>query len=1459
MIRHRILILMLIAAAVCLVSAGFGAADEVNVTLEGHFGGATYATAVSGNYAYVGQGQDLVVLDISNPSQPLELGRIRTGDIVLDIYISGNYAYVAEGYNGLEIIDVSNPAAPALTGSYNTAGYAEGVAVSGSYAYFADSTKGLVIIDISNPIAPALAGSYDTAGTARGVAVSGSYAYVADYTNRLVIVDISNTAAPTLAGIYDTAGYAEGVAVSGSYGYIADGSNGLEIIDISNPAAPALTGSYDTAGYAEGVAVSGSYAYVVDRYNGLVIIDISNPAAPALAGSYDTAGYAEGVAVSGSYAYVADRYNGLVIIDISNPAAPALAGSYNTAGLAVAVAVSGSYAYVADFENGLVIVDIGNPAAPALTGSYDTGEYAVAVAVSGSYAYVVDRYNGLVIIDISNPVAPAFAGSYDTAGFARGVAVSGSYAYVADDYNGLVIIDINNPAAPTLAGSYNTAGHAYGVAVSGNYAYVADYLNDLVIVDISNPAAPVLVGSYYTAGYYTYGVAVSGSYAYVAKGSSGLKIIDLSNPAAPAFAGSYDTAGNAFGVAVSGNYAYVAASSLVVVDISNPAASALAGSYNTAGNVKDVAVSGSYAYVADAGNGLVILCTGAPSTDTTPPTLTITSPTNGSIVTTPIITVTGTATDDTVVASVTVNGIPATGTTTWSANITLTEGSNTIAVVATDNAGNVGEATIEIVFDKTPPTVTINAVSSPTNVSPQTITGTIAEYGSGIKSITINGEPAVLNGNTYSAEVLLTEGSNTITVVATDNAGNAGEATTEIVFLSNLKITSASSDKLIYSNNESVHLTSIIQNEGGSPISADGVRAEIQKPDGIIESIQLNEGITGNFSGNFENTSLIGTYNVSFSAEKAGYISGSAGIIFEVSKQNLTISYNNISTWLGANKTFAIKFKNIGATDIDIDKIDTNVSWINAVSTMPSLSKNEEKDISFTMEVPNEMVSGQNFFALRITTSTGAIFEEQFDVFVYDEPVSFLEIKVIDNQTRSPIPNAMVMISNDSTIYYTDSSGIVDQIISSPGSKTIYSFSTNYLPNYTLTTLEPGLNTVELTLSKGQLLVTNVTSKRLNETEIIEAGVDLSDTENYWVYNFTVNLKVRLFNLTESDVRISRVVITPNGSYPGESWPIDPIVLDTEIGGGVGSKEIIIQPIRITPPGITGDAYAFIVIPGQIKFLKEFFSVSVIVTNDALSVFSVENTTANLMLPEGLTLVKLKGDDGLYHDQEISRPLGTITGGSQNSTQWIVRGDAEGNYTLNVNINSTLTPFGISVNSIGTGNVRVYGKPNLELIFMPPKYVREGVPLIFSIGVKNLAPIPVYGVTTELFNKAFENVTLDDEPLKNIGTLDQGETKYVSYNMTPKISGYISFDHSYVISDLNIQANLVFSALPYLGDFSGDGTTDSWDITYLARSLVLIPGYDTQSNGDVSGDGVTDVWDCTYLARAIAGVPGYSV
>ena len=63
---------------------------------------------------------------------------------------------------------------------------------------------------------------------------------------------------------------------------------------------------------------------------------------------------------------------------------------------------------------------------------------------------------------------------------------------------------------------------------------------------------------------------------------------------------------------------------------------------------------------------------------------------------TPTLTIAGTAFDTSGIASVTVNCEPATGTRDWSANVTLSEGENTITVIATDGEGLTTTKTVTV-------------------------------------------------------------------------------------------------------------------------------------------------------------------------------------------------------------------------------------------------------------------------------------------------------------------------------------------------------------------------------------------------------------------------------------------------------------------------------------------------------------------------------------------------------------------------------------------------------------------------------------------------------------------------------------------------------------------------------------------------------------------------------------------
>ena len=151
--------------------------------------------------------------------------------------------------------------------------------------------------------------------------------------------------------------------------------------------------------------------------------------------------------------------------------------------------------------------------------------------------------------------------------------------------------------------------------------------------------------------------------------------------------------------------------------------------------------------------------------------------------------VTGAALDDNsgiASVSVTVNGvafaasIDLTGAVV--ANVTLTPGTNALAIVATDAAGNHSTATGSVIFDDVGPAVALNALPDFTNQPAQTISGTASDtYGIATLQLIVDGAqvgapftPA--SDGTFSIPAVLVEGANTVAVKATNVAGLTGSA-----------------------------------------------------------------------------------------------------------------------------------------------------------------------------------------------------------------------------------------------------------------------------------------------------------------------------------------------------------------------------------------------------------------------------------------------------------------------------------------------------------------------------------------------------------------------------------------------------------------------------------------------------------------------------------------------------------
>jgi hypothetical protein len=253
-------------------------------------GGTLSALDISGNYAYVvrdtgNSTSRLYIIDVSDPTAPVEVAETSHNDRVLDVDVVGNYAYVAVAGHGVAIEDVSDPTTPVLKSTYDTSGWSCNVVVSGTYAYVADNAGGLLILDVSNPSSASSVANYTAAGPVCGrMMIAGNYLYIADISAGLEIYDISDPSSPLLVSTY--AGTAKDVYVTGHLAYLVGA--GLKVLDITNPASPTLinTVSDVTSGFT--IDISGDAAYVTEGFpNVLKIFDLVDPTSPTLITTYD--------------------------------------------------------------------------------------------------------------------------------------------------------------------------------------------------------------------------------------------------------------------------------------------------------------------------------------------------------------------------------------------------------------------------------------------------------------------------------------------------------------------------------------------------------------------------------------------------------------------------------------------------------------------------------------------------------------------------------------------------------------------------------------------------------------------------------------------------------------------------------------------------------------------------------------------------------------------------------------------------------------------------------------------------------------------------------------------------------------------------------------------------------------------------------------------------------------------
>jgi len=614
------------------------ASDAGALTRVAHVGASINCVAASGNFAYVGEGAGLRVLDVSNPTTPNPRGKVSLNGYCSDIARIGDYAYCTLLDQGLQVVDVSNPGLPQIVYTYSVSKDSDAgvwwscIYVTGNLAYIGSGNggaqSGIHIFDVSNPATPRLTGHFrDTPSYPSGMAARGKYLYVA-YRElpSIQILDVSNPAAIFLAGTYQPGAAdlrVEDILIEGSLAYLsASFQMGVAVLDLTDPLHPVRRGTIDTPNVATRAVKAGDYLYVSDLWDkpGIICIDATNPdnLRRTSALNLNSCVGVGHFTVSNNRLYVPANTE-LRIFDVTNQGNPALLGSYSSPdplGRGWGLELADGFAYVCDFRAGIKIFDISDPGTPLYNGQYRTTAEAADVEVIGNTAYVCNFWGqSMDVLNISSKSSPTRIRTinFTAFGWIRSASASGSYLYVAGSEAGIYVLDISTPTSPILIRRVQTGDIATEVAISEGRLLVADGTGGLKIYSLSNPSNPSLLASRSIAGNVT-SVDVQGDRAVV--GIIGppqwvIQTYDISIPSAPQLTGSAASPYTE-SVAILGNKAYSQShkSGVWEYDITMPANPVVVDKFDTEGAAnRGIGTWNGYLFSSDGFGGLNIFAT----------------------------------------------------------------------------------------------------------------------------------------------------------------------------------------------------------------------------------------------------------------------------------------------------------------------------------------------------------------------------------------------------------------------------------------------------------------------------------------------------------------------------------------------------------------------------------------------------------------------------------------------------------------------------------------------------------------------------------------------------------------------------------------------------------------------------------------------------------------------------------
>ena len=373
--------------------------------------------------------------------------------------------------------------------------------------------------------------------------------------------------------------------------------------------------------------------------------------------------------------------------------------------------------------------------------------------------------------------------------------------------------------------------------------------------------------------------------------------------------------------------------------------------------------------------------------------------------------------------------------------------------------------------------------------------------------------------------------------------------------------------------------------------------------------------------------------------------------------------------------------------------------------------------------------AGEYTVTLTVEDATKNSSTSQIKVIVYEpSEYGFVNVEVTDSGNNPLSYSYIYVYSGDSEGIHTMRTGYDGtlKLCAKIGDNKIAAYKDGYLPEEKEIAInnEGDNGTVRLALQSGELVTGDLEVHRMSLEEMAEAGIDFYDPSNYHTVKFTVKLTFA----QEPIPTIIEYIYTGNGGHisgngtgeNGGTW-CGGGTYGTGSGGNISFSPVVSEDI----PEEERPILAYVYVRQSISFMKDMYAVNLGVLNNADKQFVIEDSSATLNLPYGLSLATNK--------QSLTQSMDSIAGQQQKTVGWSVRGDRKGEYDLSADFKGTLMPFGAPVSaSFKTSTPFTVGAGDgIVIHVMPESCAYIGEKYYVQLAVANEGSDTFYNLTTD--------------------------------------------------------------------------------------------------------------------------------